>query len=294
VLALSLFSISATFAETSTLPALTSSPLPKNLTPTLDGAKTDRPKPYADRCHVQQNLVSTNSPCIYGVATSKKVIVLFGDSHALSWFPAVEKYAIAKKMKLVSLTMSSCWPAEIPAYNSTTNQLMQNCPIWRDATIRQIYNLQPNLVIVAGTRGFSTINSTGQVATGDERKNIWEDGILTTFADLNFSADRVVYIADIPASIYDVPTCLASNQKDITKCATPFNKAVDLDWLGTEKSVAEQGGVGFIDPTSWICKTDPCSPISGSNEIYVDGGHMTATFAATLEPQLASALAKVV
>ena len=42
---------------------------------------------YADGCHL--NPPETEVPeCVYGNPSSKTTVVLFGDSHAMQWFPA--------------------------------------------------------------------------------------------------------------------------------------------------------------------------------------------------------------
>jgi hypothetical protein len=133
-------------------PTIVDGPVPASLLNMLSGNATDMPKPYKDRCHVQQNLTASTSSCLYGNLLSKTTIVLFGDSHALSWFPAIEKLANAKKWRLLSLTMSSCWPASIPAWNSTTNSLMANCSIWRKGALTQIAKVKPYITFVTGTR----------------------------------------------------------------------------------------------------------------------------------------------
>ena len=273
-------------ADISELPALKSGALPINLKPSLIYAKLDRAKPYADHCHVQQNLTNTASPCLYGDATSDTTIVLFGDSHALSWFPAIEKLAIAKDWKLVSLTMSSCWPADIPAYNPVKKIEMNNCEIWRKNALHQIGDLQPDITFVAGTRGFSTLNDLGDEAEGEERTQIWKAGMTSTLKTIVASSIRTIYLGEYPVSTQDVPACLQKNLSDYSKCATPVTKAIDSDWLLTEQSVAKDNGAEFVDPSSWICKSNPCSPIDGKKLIYLDGGHLTATFALTLEAPL--------
>ena len=285
-ISLSSFVLPAAYSESTDLPVLKDAPLPTNLIPSLATVKSDRPTPYRDRCHVQQNLVSTNSPCIYGDLTSNTNIVLFGDSHALSWFPAVEKLAFIKHWKLYSLTMSSCWPADIPAYNSTTDVLMENCPIWRKSALEQIAMLKPLITFVAGTRGFATVNTKGDVALDDERQSIWVDGISRTLAKLISASRKVIYIGDIPTSIFDVPKCLAINYKNYAACGTSYINATDDVWTALEEKVAKAAGAKFVDPTPWICKSDPCSPIDGNKEIYIDGGHLSATFALTLERPL--------
>jgi hypothetical protein len=268
------------------LPQLIDRVVPRNLSPSLNNIKSDRPKPYKDRCHTQQNLEKSVVSCEYGNIQSTTSIVLFGDSHALSWFPAIERLAIAKKWKLISLTMSSCWPADIPAWNSTTNQVMNNCEIWRAETLNDIVALRPKMIFVAGTRGFATTDHQGKLATGKTRITLWEEGITRTLEQLKRASNQVIYLGDTPISQYDVATCLPAHPDSVAKCSTPYKKAVSVTWLAEEKSISDAEKVVWIDPTPWICATDPCSPILGRYEIFVDSGHLTASFAWTLERPL--------
>jgi len=268
------------------LPALVDQPVPANVTPSISGIAADRPTPYKDRCHTQQDLTKSESTCVYGNLKSKTTIVLFGDSHALSWFPAIERLALAKKWKLVSLTMSSCWPADILAWNSTKNALMANCTIWRTDTVHDILAMKPKMIFVAGTRGFTTVDGDMNLILGDARTATWEAGMVRTLDDLKRASNLVVYLADTPVSSVDSPTCLRAHRSSIAACATPYAKAVSAKWLAEEQHVATTEGVIWIDPTPWICSTEPCSPLSGKYIIYVDSGHLAASFARTLEKPL--------
>jgi len=270
----------------SDLPPLIDQPVPPNLTPSIATAPNDRATPYKDRCHTQQNLTASIAPCLYGDLTSKTTIVLFGDSHALAWFPAIERLATLKHWKLLSLTMSSCWPANMPAWNGTTNMLMTNCSVWRDATLKRVIATKPAMIFISGTRGFQTTNSRGEVAMGDERTAIWQAGIKTTLASLTKASKKVIYLADVPHSFMSVPDCLDAFPESILQCATPTSIAFDPSWTDLERQAAVDAGVVFVDPTRWICTTEPCSPISGNMVIYIDAGHMTATFSRSLEPKL--------
>jgi len=269
-----------------TLSPLVDRPVPVFLKPSIANAKNDRPTPYKDRCHTQQNLTASQVSCFYGDSKSSKAIVLFGDSHALSWFPAIQVLARAKDWGFYSLTMSSCWPADIPAWNSTTQILMKNCAIWRKNTLKQITSIHPYMIFVAGTRGFSTIDDQGNVIKADARTSVWDAGMTRTLQSLKSSSKQVVYLGDTPVSDFIVPDCLAAHKNSITACSTPFAKAVSQSWLAEEKHVAESVGATWVNPTPWICTTNPCSPLMGNYLIYVDGGHLTATFAATLEKPL--------
>jgi len=260
--------------------------IPSNLLPSLTQAKLDRPKPYKDRCHTQQDLEKSLRPCEYGNLQSRTTIVLFGDSHALSWFPALERLAIKKDWKLVSLTMSSCWPSDIPAWNATTNKLMPNCAIWRAVTLKDIIKMKPQMIFITGTRGFTTVDKNNNVLVGDQRTKAWEDGMLRTIDTLKQASSKVILLSDTPISIFDAPSCLKENPRSIAQCATPYSKSVSLSWLTEEKHLAEKEGILWVNPTPWICATDPCSPLSGRYELFVDKGHLTASFAWTLEKPL--------
>ena len=273
-------------ADSTDLPGLEDARVPSNIKPSLQNIKLDRPTPYRDHCHVQQNLLATDNPCVYGDTTSSTTIVLFGDSHALSWFPAIERLALAKHWKLISLTMSSCWPADIPAYNPKTKITMNNCSLWRKNTLKQILKIRPSWIFVTGTKGFATTGKNGQIAIEPERTTIWRTGMASTLQTLKSASSRVIYIGDTPNSIFDVPACLSSNLHNYANCATPFWNAVDTDWTLVEQGVARDSGVKFVDPTFWICKSDPCSPLDVNRQIYIDATHLSATFSVTLERPL--------
>jgi hypothetical protein len=255
--------------------------IPRYTQPAISIATRDYPRPYFDGCHTQQNMSSNSAPCVYGNKRSKTTILLFGDSHALSWFPAIEKLAIYKNWKLISLTMSSCWPADIPAWNSTTNIMMDNCEIWRASTLDLISKTKPKYIFVAGTSGFATADSDGNVITGDQRFEIWQDGMNRTIQKLKTSANKVFYLADYPIAIPDPVNCIKSN-KTIQNCVQPLTKAISFDWLQKESDMASNNGAIFVDGTEWICHTDPCAPITDNYLIYRDAGHLTSTFARTL------------
>ena len=182
--------------------------------------------------------------------------------------------------------MSSCWPSDILAWNSTTNLLMTNCSVWRKDTLREIAALKPQMIFVAGTRGFTTVDEKFNILTGDSRTAEWEAGMLRTLDQLKRASKQVVYLGDTPISVVDSPTCLKAHRNAIASCATPYSKAVSTSWLSEEQHVAATENVMWVDPTPWICSTDPCSPLSGKYVIFVDKGHLTASFARTLESPL--------
>jgi peptidoglycan/LPS O-acetylase OafA/YrhL len=273
-----------------TRPDTLASPVPSNLQPALIDAKADRPLTYHDRCHTEQNLSPSTKPCLYGDLNSNTTIALFGDSHALSWFPALNIVAKKNGWKLLSLTMSACSPADIPGWNPSNNSVMKNCAIWRADSLRRIALAKPIITVVAGTRGFATIDSKGRVLAGEAKSAAWRSGMNRTVRLLKIASSHVIYIGDSPASRVDPPVCLSAHPKNALDCATPVANAIQNDWLSQETAMTMDEGISFIAPDLWICPTSPCPVILGNLLIYMDGGHLTATFSAALSSHLRKAI----
>jgi len=266
-------------------------PVPANLRPTLAAALKDYPTPYVDGCHVPMDGARPSWACVYGKTTSKTTIVLFGDSHALSWFPAALTLANDKGWRLLSLTMSACSPADIPEWIPAASSVSAACSSWRTWAIGRIAKEKPLVVLVAGTHGFATVDASGAVLTGDARIAAWEAGMERTLDRVTRHAGRVIYLADTPASTLDPPPCLAQHSTSVLACATPVSRALSASWLAEELRVATAEAAGFIDTTIWVCPSSPCPVTLGNLLIYRDGGHMTATFVASLGRRLEAAVA---
>ena len=270
-------------------PATVDFPVPATLEPDLLNAKNDRAITYADRCHTQENLAPSTKPCLYGDITSNTTVVLFGDSHALSWFPAMNEVAKENKWKLLSLTMSACTPADIPAYNPGTASLMQNCPIWRSASITKIIATHPYLILVTGTSGFATAVNGKEVA-GDTRTAMYVAGMKRTIAQLKTSGAKVVMMSDTPALAQDPLVCLSEHPNSTLACSTPVAQAISNNWIAVETRIASSAAVPLIKPQMWVCPTDPCPVVIGKILTYFDIGHLTATFSQALAGQLKAAI----
>jgi hypothetical protein len=144
---------------------------------------------------------------------------------------------------------------------------------------------------VTGTRGFLTVDSNNKVATGDAKTAIYEAGMLRTLAALKQATPRVVLVSDIPISNFDPKVCLSKHPKSTLACATPVGDAISTSWENEEVKVAQSANVQLIDPSFWVCPTNPCPVIIGSLLIYLDAGHLTATFSDAIAPLFDTALA---
>jgi hypothetical protein len=228
----------------------------------------EKPKVYNDGCHVNNG--ETKSPaCLYGARGTKIKIVLFGDSHAAQWFPALEKIALSKNFELISLTKSAC-PGPAVVKVNTGNYKNADCSAWRANSYRRIASIHPEAVIVSGMEHF-------QIPSGyTSRASWWRQGLTLTLSHLQGSSAHLVYITDTPHPLRDIPSCVASGSLkkcDLTKPSDPYTIS----------------GFGNINPTTWLC-TVTCPAILNNQVVYRDASHLTVGMSEALAQKLYFAL----
>jgi peptidoglycan/LPS O-acetylase OafA/YrhL len=271
-------------------PKTQDSPLPANLLPSLVDAAKDYPESYLDGCHVGEQ-GGTSGTCLYGNLSSSTTIALFGDSHALAWFPALQRFAEEQGWRLLDLTMSTCNPATIPIWVPAWNRVSWECNVWRQQAIQRLIAVKPQILVVTGTRGFATTDPTGvTVLAGDQRTQAWVSGMQRTLSQLIPNAGTTILLSDTPLSLVDPPVCLSEHTNSTLACATNVEQAINPAWLGTERTVAAANGAQYIDPQLWVCPSSPCPVVLGNFLIDRDQGHLTATFAEALADKLGNAI----
>jgi hypothetical protein len=228
-----------------------------------------KPSVYGDGCHV--NYGETKSGyCTYGDVNSKKVIVLYGDSHAAQWFPALNELAAINGFRLISLTKSAC-----PAVDSRRSDQgafkMVHCKKWRENSIARIAKLNPIAVI---TSSFQYFNPP---ANYPDRSQWWSDGQRKLFSDLSKTSSKIIYISDTPHPQRDIPSCLASRKS--SSCDSTKKTPVEVT-----------RGFDIINPNPWLCSSY-CPAIVDGVVAYRDASHISVDMALALIPQLQAELA---
>jgi peptidoglycan/LPS O-acetylase OafA/YrhL len=241
---------------------LTTTAVPANMTPPLARLFNDRPNVYADGC-VAIGVDDKLKPCRYGKTSSSIKVVLFGDSHAAQWSPALEKVADDNGFELIVLAKGGC---PLPSVSIPTNTLARTCPIWRDKAIQFIAAEHPDLVVVTGSRHYP--NTDAQ----------WREGFSTTLSRLKGLTPRLLVLGDNPDSRDDPATCLSAHLSSVGACANSRENAVEAGKLEVERAVAATAGARFVDTSDWLCAATDCPVIIGNILLFRDINHLT-TFA---------------
>ena len=267
-------------------------PVPADLQPSLASARDDYTIAGIQGCFVLVEVTESPS-CVYGNPKGSKTVVLFGDSHALSWFPAVDRLAEANGWRLVDLTKTACGSADVEQWLGTQNRVYTECSKWRENGFARIAREHPALVILSNSRALAIVQE-GRILQGSDAVAPWQAGLERTIARIRSDGDpRVAVIGDMPRSAFDVPVCLSKHRDSILACSTAYGTAVSPTWVAAGATAAAWGQAAFIDPTVWICPTRPCPPVIGSYLIFRDMQHLTTAFSAALADYLAEALPKL-
>lgn len=227
-----------------------------------------KPAVYGDNCH--SNYGETESgECTYGDLNSATTIVLYGDSHAAQWFPALEQLANEKGFKLVSLTKSACPSVDVPRADQGAYKNI-HCEKWRENSVQRIKGIKPAAVILSSYQHFSPPSRFSDV------DKWWTDGQKRLLSSLSGSSEHLIYISDTPRPMRDIPNCLAS--RDVKSCNTTERTPVKII-----------RGFDIIDPAPWLC-TSICPAIQDGYVVYRDASHISVAAALALKPQLEAAL----
>lgn len=265
---------------------LASSPtaLPSNLAPPLPEVKSSRSAIYRDGCHVGYAAVDTR-PCVYGDRSSSRTVVLFGDSHAAQWFPALQRLAGARGWKLVSLTKASCKAADVTVISS--HKPYTACDTWRAGAVARIKTLRPALVVVSSSDAGDPAHPTA------DPLHQWTTGFANTFRALAASGARVAALLDTPWPKGDPIDCAAQNSLRLRICAHHLPDAIrDATRRTAIRDAAATTATTVIDPTPWLCApgTGICPVLVADTAVYRDDSHLSEAYAQALTPLLAPPL----
>jgi peptidoglycan/LPS O-acetylase OafA/YrhL len=218
--------------------------------------------------------------CLFGDTASPTRVVLFGDSHAAQWFPAVEALARRRGWAVEVLTKAGCPAAWLTVSNGQLGRVYTECDTWRQSTIQRILNEpKPALIFVSQVHGGYS---------GDE--NLLEQAWLTSLNILAGAGAPIIYLRDTPYPNEDVPACVSGAMRDPNSCSFPRAGSIPPDPTADLIGAHLVHQTYLVDLNGVLCPGDWCDVVRDGILIYRDSSHLTATAAALLSARLEKAL----
>jgi peptidoglycan/LPS O-acetylase OafA/YrhL len=260
----------------------------KRMRPVATKAVDDRPAFYDDGsgCQVPDG-DATPKPCTYGDTSSRRTVVIVGDSKMAQWQPTFAAMAEREGWKLVQLTKSACTFADVEF--ARDNRV--DCRAWGRAVLQDILELKPDLVIES--HRFTDALPRGRTDDADSTQAALVDGLTSYWRTITDAGIPMVTLLDNPsppnAPVYE---CVAESPDHLSSCSFELAGAVEASGAVAQRmAAAEVPGVGIMDMTSTICPDDDrCAAVIGNVLVYRQGTHLTRTFIDSADRQLAAAL----
>ena len=271
--------------------AANSSSIPSPLSPSLANAGHDWGGDLGGPLCIASTPQSSSQVCILGDTAGKHLMVVYGDSHAAMWLPALIAISKAARWQLVILSKTGCPSVSLTIARltaaGTSGGAYVACDQWHEWALGELRRLHPDLVIFSQENTYTTPAAPG--AWGHQfTETEWGRAVSTMFRAVRASGARPVFLGNIPLLSQDGPACLAAHEAAVQSCSAPVGETHGpLDQV--EASISAASGVTYVDPTPWFCSAT-CTAVIGHYVPYLDKYHVTATYARYLEVVLGKAL----
>jgi hypothetical protein len=249
--------------------------VPRGLTPSLRAAPTAWPA-ARPRCQTPQGK-SEIRPCSFGSRSGEITVLLFGDSHATQWLPALTMTGKREGWRIRMITKTGCPSVDLTPASQQSIDGGRSCRAWRARAIAWIRDHRPDVVVLSNLRSTLVSEST------------WRAALTRTLGALPRRSHPVV-LADTPRLRLLPAPCLARHRTNISACVTERASAFHPGHDRVERAAARAAGGSFVDLSRKVCPYDPCPLIIGDTMLWRDQAHITARFSRQLWPSLRRSL----
>ena len=234
-------------------------PLPSPLTPPVSRLRNDVYS-FPDGCNPE----GPTKLCHLGDTSSRKRIVVLGDSHGVVWMPTVMHMAVRDHWLVLPFVKPTCIPR--------TWVQTGDCRNWYVAAKRRASQLRPDVTLIiaswAGTRKPpQAIRPLRLLSTAMRR-----------------SSASVIILGDPASQRRDPTDCLLARDATMKTC-TSRQKASQAQTDAAIAANARRAGVGFINSRGWFCAHARtwghgylCPMVINRTITNVDRGHISRTY----------------
>jgi hypothetical protein len=281
--------------------------IPPSLTPSLSTLaspseiKTNQGSSWIrPSCSPQLNatIAAHPVPCWYGDPHGVKTVVLYGDSNAGNWIPALDAVTKLLKYRLAVFAFPSCATPFVPEtktgagyfpipFNGTVDgPVWTQCATWHAAVGPAAAALKPSAVIA--------VSGPWMYSGREIDENAWIKGFSEMFSALTkgHSTVKRILLGSSPIMPEDVPICLSEHQSQVQACAEHYTFGTGYygGILARDVAIAQATNATLIPVTPLFCIDDDCSPIVKNYVVFVDQDHTTIAYSTYLEGILYSEL----
>lgn len=218
-------------------------------------------------------------PAGNGTGDDAPVLVSVGDSRLEQASGALIPLAQREGWTMVTLWKGGC------TYAPDT-RISPECDAFSRAARSYIQRVQPEAVVLSTT--FVTL---------EEHEEILPEGMAATLEDLRGSTGTVIALRALPRMPLDPVTCLQEHGAEDPRCTSdlpadlagerPDATLLPMDDAGagapTGAGTDGRGAIVPLDLNPLVCPQQQCGPVVGKVMVFIDAGHISGTYAASMQ-----------
>ena len=254
--------------------------IPKTMKPKISAVRTDKSVWLDQECAVDFADV-TVPKCEAGDPQGKKIMVVYGDSHASMWMTALDVIARKSGYKIFLFAKLACPLVEATVWSYQLNRPFSECSAWQQLVLPKIQALKPDVLVVTDQWKPAVID--GKKSDFDT-PTMWEVEFPRALQKLSGFAKNLVVLSNNPSMQQDSVACASKPKANIALCGAGRNQAGNIRINAIEENAAKSLGAKFIDTVDLACTQYLCPIIIGDKFVYFDQWHFTKTYVTWLTP----------
>lgn len=260
------------------------------LRPKPSKATKDKSRMFDQGCQADAPEV-TSKRCVYGARKSKTTVALIGDSHALMYFPALNRVAKQRGWRLVALSKVGCPPFSQLVYNRRVGRGYRECLKWHRYVFKRLSKSRPDLVVTSGWIWHKAMRK-GKIVprTTVRNRRMLRTGYTKFLRKMRKSTGaQLAVMKDPPKAPHAIPPCVQKNRNRLGRCAFKVKRSHDRQSF--EKGVVKRvKHARLVNLAPVFCPKRRCHAVIRNRIVYRDNNHLTATYSRQLWRQLGQRL----
>ena len=257
-------------------------------------ARQDLSAVYAKDCVVAYH--DTAQPeCLFGDVQASQRMVLVGDSHAASYFPAIDEAAKRLGFVLDVRIKLGCTTADVVQWHYKFNKPFVECTKWRKDVLADLAARPADVIVMVNADNPPPLvfdETTNQKMDVEAGHAAWIDGYARTLRAMQSTGATVIALRDNPRVPGIIADCVSMHMEQPEKC--DFARSFGLAEPAADMLAASRvPGIATIDLSSRICDWTTCFAVRDGILAWQKGNHYTATFARSLADDMTTRIATI-
>lgn len=238
----------------------------------------------------------------------RPTVLLWGDSHAWHYIPALETAAAGKDVNLLALVMGTCPPMDV-ALTKAKRRNAHVCLLQSDLALRSVLKLQrraPALKVIMSANWQAYLRALRRADAGLPPLTGY-DGTVAVFAEhfraggprLMRKLGRKHVDVDVVGQTVKVPPQARTCRAGMFPYACNLARGAALPEERSTRAYVKKlvrplaGKTRYIDTTDYMCSRRVCRPKVGGVFTFWDDLHLSASTSRRLAPYFAASIADV-